>query len=66
MQRTELSVQVGMSLGKVPAILLEPPNPRWLYVIAHGAGAGMRHPFLEMMADVRRSSAMNRASWTSI
>ena len=51
MQRTELSVQVGMSLGKVPAILLEPPNPRWLYVIAHGAGAGMRHPFLEMMAD---------------
>ena len=23
---------------------------RWLYVLGHGAGAGMRHPFLERMA----------------
>src|SRR3982750_1864045 len=51
MQRSGLSVQVGISLGKVPAILLEPANPRWLYVLAHGAGAGMQHPFMETMAD---------------
>ena len=27
-----------------------PPDPRFGYVRAHGAGAGMRHPFLEAMA----------------
>jgi predicted alpha/beta-hydrolase family hydrolase len=27
-----------------------PPNPRFGYVLAHGAGAGMRHPFLEAIA----------------
>lgn len=27
-----------------------PPDPRFGYVLAHGAGAGMRHPFLEDMA----------------
>src|SRR5439155_1316108 len=25
-------------------------DARWLYVLAHGAGAGMRHPFLETIA----------------
>jgi predicted alpha/beta-hydrolase family hydrolase len=32
------------------AILLEPPRSRWLLVLAHGAGAGMTHPFLESLA----------------
>lgn len=27
-----------------------PPDPRFGYVLAHGAGAGMRHPFLEAIA----------------
>ena len=27
-----------------------PPSARALLVLAHGAGAGMRHPFLEAMA----------------
>jgi uncharacterized protein len=27
-----------------------PPNPRACYVLAHGAGAGMTHPFLEAVA----------------
>lgn len=27
-----------------------PPSPRIGYVLAHGAGAGMRHPFLETIA----------------
>ena len=27
-----------------------PSDPRFGYVLAHGAGAGMRHPFLESMA----------------
>ena len=35
---------------EVSALLLEPPRPRALYVLAHGAGAGMRHPFMESIA----------------
>ena len=31
-------------------LVLTPPSPRFGYVIAHGAGAGMRHPFLESIA----------------
>ena len=31
-------------------LILAPDQPRFGYVIAHGAGAGMRHPFLEAIA----------------
>jgi len=37
--------------GDVPALLLRPAKARWLLVLAHGAGAGMRHPFLEALAE---------------
>lgn len=37
-------------VGEVSAILLRPPKARRLLVLAHGAGAGMHHPFLEIMA----------------
>ncbi len=32
------------------ALLQRPPDARLLYVLAHGAGAGMRHPFLASVA----------------
>jgi predicted alpha/beta-hydrolase family hydrolase len=32
-------------------ILQRPPGAFCLYVLAHGAGAGMRHPFLQELAD---------------
>jgi hypothetical protein len=32
------------------ALYLEPPVPRVLLVLGHGAGAGMSHPFLEALA----------------
>lgn len=32
-------------------ILLRPPDSRALLVLAHGAGAGMRHPFLQAIAE---------------
>jgi predicted alpha/beta-hydrolase family hydrolase len=35
---------------EVSALLLAPARPRALYVLAHGAGAGMRHPFMESIA----------------
>jgi hypothetical protein len=36
--------------GEVSALLERPAGARWLYVFAHGAGAGMRHAFMEAMA----------------
>jgi len=36
--------------GEVSAILMRPAKARWLLALAHGAGAGMAHPFLEKLA----------------
>src|SRR6266404_3241454 len=36
--------------GEVSAILIRPAAARRLLVLAHGAGAGMTHPFLEKLA----------------
>src|SRR5437868_3448593 len=36
--------------GDVSGILMRPAGARWLLVLAHGAGAGMTHPFLEKLA----------------
>lgn len=47
---TELAIEVGERVGRVSALLELPPNARALYVLAHGAGAGMRHRFLETIA----------------
>ena len=38
------------SVGEVSAILLRPADARWLLVLGHGAGAGMRHPFMGALA----------------
>src|SRR5213082_2954656 len=46
----ELTFAVGEGVGSVSALLLRPDGARLLYVLAHGAGAGMRHPFLESIA----------------
>ena len=37
--------------GDVSALLLRPQRARLLLVLAHGAGAGMRHPFMESIAE---------------
>jgi uncharacterized protein len=37
--------------GEVSALLSRPTKARRLLVLAHGAGAGMRHPFLEKLVD---------------
>jgi predicted alpha/beta-hydrolase family hydrolase len=36
--------------GVVSGLMLRPASAGTLYVLAHGAGAGMRHPFLEGVA----------------
>jgi predicted alpha/beta-hydrolase family hydrolase len=45
-----LSIEVGERVGHVSGLLMRPPDPRCLYVLAHGAGAGMRHRFMEAVA----------------
>jgi uncharacterized protein len=37
--------------GEVSALLERPVDARWLLVLAHGAGAGMHHPFMTALAD---------------
>lgn len=45
-----LEIVVGDRIGRVSGLLLRPPDPWAGYVLAHGAGAGMEHPFLEAVA----------------
>src|SRR5438034_1939939 len=45
-----VTIPVGDGGASVSGLLMRPPGARWLYVLAHGAGAGMRHPFLETFA----------------
>jgi len=49
---TELSFPASRSAGEVSALLVRPPDARFLYVFAHGAGAGMRHHFMEDAASL--------------
>ena len=37
--------------GEVSALLLRPAKARWLLALAHGAGAGMSHPFMTKLAE---------------
>jgi len=41
---------VSAEKGSVSALLLRPPEARWLLLLGHGAGAGMRHRFMEEMS----------------
>jgi predicted alpha/beta-hydrolase family hydrolase len=45
-----LRLPAGEAAGEVSALLERPRDARCLLVLAHGAGAGMRHPFLEELA----------------
>jgi len=47
---TELKFQASRSAGAVSALLVRPDAARWMMVLGHGAGAGMRHHFMEDIA----------------
>jgi predicted alpha/beta-hydrolase family hydrolase len=47
----EIQIEIGPELGHVAALLVHPPDAWLLYVLAHGAGAGMRHRFLESISE---------------
>src|SRR3977135_2705527 len=45
----KLVIEVGDATS-VSALLIQPPQARACFVFAHGAGAGMTHPFMEAVA----------------
>ena len=49
-QATEHRFVATQSSGEVSALLVRPEAARALYVFGHGAGAGMRHVFMETVA----------------
>jgi hypothetical protein len=46
----ELRFEAGERGGSVSGLLVRPPDADRLLVLAHGAGAGMRHAFMEAVA----------------
>lgn len=50
MSPTTLAFSVPGPGTEVSGLLLRPPSAVALYVMAHGAGAGMDHPFMEAVA----------------
>src|SRR5207342_3967261 len=46
-----LRFSVTPESGEVSALLLRPDKAQWLLILGHGAGAGMRHPFMEAISD---------------
>jgi hypothetical protein len=47
----KLVIPVGDGVGTVSGLLARPPEARVLYLLAHGAGAGMHHRFMVAIAD---------------
>ncbi len=46
----QITIETGKG-GSVSAILIRPPRARVCFVFAHGAGAGMTHPFMATVAN---------------
>jgi predicted alpha/beta-hydrolase family hydrolase len=51
MKIKKLSIPVSDSIGSVSAELLTDDSVKFLYVFAHGAGAGMNHPFMVSLSE---------------
>jgi predicted alpha/beta-hydrolase family hydrolase len=46
----ERELRISAADGQVSAVLTSPKDARACYVLAHGAGAGMKHPFMAGVA----------------
>jgi predicted alpha/beta-hydrolase family hydrolase len=51
MSTQSLKIEVSPSVGTVSAKYLVPDKPKCIFTLAHGAGAGMDHLFMETLAD---------------
>jgi predicted alpha/beta-hydrolase family hydrolase len=52
-----------LDLDGHPGLLLAPRDARALYVLAHGAGAGMRHAFMTTIAEALAERAIATLRW---
>lgn len=59
---TKISIHISESIGKVSALVEVPERAKALIVLAHGAGAGMTHRFMEELSTqlVQKSIAVVR------
>ena len=53
----------AVDLGGHPGLWLAPRGATALYVLAHGAGAGMRHAFMEELAQALAAEKIATARW---
>jgi predicted alpha/beta-hydrolase family hydrolase len=51
MKKTSVTVSVSQSIGSVSAEFYEPEVMKSIFVFAHGAGAGMNHPFMVALSN---------------
>ncbi len=49
--------------GAIAGLACVPAGARWLYVLGHGAGAGMRHDFMVAIADALAARAIATLRW---
>ncbi len=50
MKTKSISIQVSQSIGSVSGEIYEPEKMKGILVLAHGAGAGMNHPFMTALS----------------
>src|SRR5690606_4343177 len=50
MHTQTFSLSISDSVGSVSAKYIAPDEPRWIVTLAHGAGAGMDHSFMDALA----------------
>jgi predicted alpha/beta-hydrolase family hydrolase len=51
MKTRSLKIQVSPSIGKVSAEYIASPGAKCILALAHGAGAGMNHPFMTALVN---------------
>ncbi len=51
MKTTSLKIHASEFLGDVSAEILHPENIKYILTLAHGAGAGMNHPFMTALSN---------------
>jgi len=51
MKSRSLKIQVSPSIGNVSVEYIAPPGAKCILALAHGAGAGMNHPFMVALAN---------------
>jgi len=51
MAEKKISIVVSKTIGKISGKVIEAKKPEAVLVLAHGAGAGMDHPFMKNLAE---------------